>query len=104
MSAGTADCSVNSLFKNKNGEILKKLVFNPFYEFLLLIITLKMSALFACTRCAKRYPFEELSDIEQLCKVSVFDFRLFFCSKAITFCFANIALHALHFWWTLLKY
>lgn len=28
------------------------------------------SALYACTKCHQRYPFEELSQGQQLCKVS----------------------------------
>lgn len=42
------------------------------------------SALYACTKCNQRYPFEELSQGQQLCKVwDVVCLRVCVCARAL---------------------
>ena len=47
-----------------------------------------MSALFACSKCFSRHPFEELSQGQQLCKVSI-AFDKFLASKKGYKCFMS---------------
>jgi len=41
------------------------------------------SALYACTKCNQRFPFEELSQGQQLCKVRVHMHTLFTCASTV---------------------
>ena len=76
-------------FRFKKVKILNQRKFCLFLHFIDKTYTV-MAALFACTKCHSRHPFEDLSPSEQLCKVSDLHFCCCPCHMSVIISYALV--------------